>query len=98
MEDQQDFMTLCGYFESKVEDQVKELETRLERNKWIIAKLTHTAAFQRNMVARAMPTWEISDLICVNEIHELWNQLPKGSQPAIREEDFKLIPTKLRLH
>jgi hypothetical protein len=37
-------------------------------------------------------------LICVNEIHELWNQLPKGSQPAIREEDFKLIPTKLRLH
>jgi hypothetical protein len=33
VDNQQDFMTLRGYFESIVEDQVKELETILERNK-----------------------------------------------------------------
>jgi hypothetical protein len=28
----------------------------------------------------------------------LRNQLPEESQPAVRKEDFKLIPTELRLH
>jgi chromosome segregation ATPase len=69
VDDQQDFMTLHGYFEAKVEDQVKELETRLERNKRNIALLTRTAVYLRDMVARALQTWEISDSIRVDEIH-----------------------------
>jgi hypothetical protein len=64
-------MTLRGYFESTVKDQVKELETSLERNKWNIAKLTHIAVFLHNKAARAMQTWELSDSIRVDEIHEL---------------------------
>jgi hypothetical protein len=98
VEDQQDFMTLHGYLEAKVEDKVKELETRLERNKRNIAMLTHTTVYLRDKAARAMQTWEISDSIRVDEIHELRNQLPEESQPMVRKEDFKLIPTKLHLH
>jgi chromosome segregation ATPase len=98
VDDQQDFMTLHGYFEAKVEDRVKELETRLERNKRNIALLTRTAVYLRDKAARALQTWEISDSIRVDEIHELRNQLPEESQPMVRKEDFKLIPTELRLH
>jgi hypothetical protein len=76
----------------KVEDKVKELETRLERNKRNIAMLTRTAVYLRDKAARAMQTWEISDLIRIDEIHELRNQLPEESQPMVRKEDFKLIP------
>lgn len=72
-------MTLYGYFESKVEDQVKELDTRLENNKWNIAKLTRTTVFLCSKAARSMQTWEISYSICVDEIDERWNQLPEGS-------------------
>jgi hypothetical protein len=96
--DQQDLMTLHGYLEAKVEDKVKEIETRLERNKGNIAMLTRTAVYLRDMAACAMQTWEISDLIRVDEIHELRNQLPEEGQPMVRKEDFKLIPTKLHLH
>jgi hypothetical protein len=60
--------------------------------------LTRTAVYLRDKAARAMQTWEISDLIRVDEIHELRNQLPEESQPMVRKEDFKLIPTELRLH
>jgi myosin heavy subunit len=98
VDDQQDFMTLHGYFEAKTEDRVKELETRLERNKKNIALLTRTAVYLRDKAARALQTWEISDSIRVDEIHELRNQLPEESQPLVRKEDFKLIPTELRLH
>jgi chromosome segregation ATPase len=98
MEDQQDFMTLHGYLEAKVEDKVKELETRLERNKGNIAMLTRTIVYLHDKAARAMRTWEISDSIRVDAIHELRNQLPEESQPMVRKEDFKLIPTELHLH
>jgi hypothetical protein len=98
VEDQQDFMTLHGYLETKVEDKVKELETRLERNKRNIAMLTRTIVYLHDKAARALQTWEISDSISVDEIHELRNQLPEESQPMLRKEDFKLIPIELRLH
>jgi hypothetical protein len=42
--------------------------------------------------------WEISNSIHVDEIHEQRNQLPEEGQHMVRKEDFKLIPTKLRLH
>jgi hypothetical protein len=98
VEDQQDFMTLHGYIEAKVEDKVKELETRLERNKRNIAMLTRTTVYLRDKAARAMQMLEISDSIRVDEIHELRNQLPVESQTMVRKEDFKLIPTELHLH
>jgi hypothetical protein len=98
VEDQQDFMTLHGYLEAKVEDKVKELKTRLERNKRKITMLTRTTVYLRDKAARAMQTWEISDSIRVDEIHKLRNQLPEESHPMVRKEDFKLIPTELRLH
>jgi hypothetical protein len=98
VEDQQDFMTLHGYLEAKVEDKVKELETRLDRNKGNIAMLIRTAVYLRDKAARAMQTWEISNLIRVDEIHKLRNQLHEGSQPMVRKEDFKLIPIEPRLH
>jgi hypothetical protein len=98
VDDQQDFMTLHGYFEAKVEDRVKELETRLERNKKNIALLTRTAVYLRDKAARALQTWEIFDSIRVDEIHELKDRLPEERQPLVRKEDFKLIPTELRLH
>jgi hypothetical protein len=81
-----------------VEDKVKELETRLERNKGNISMLTHTAVYLHDKAARAMQTWEISDSIHVDEINELRDQLPEESQPMARKEDFKLIPTELHLH
>jgi hypothetical protein len=56
-----------------VEERVKELETRLERNKKNIALLTRTAVYLRDKAARALQTWEISDSIRVDEIHELRN-------------------------
>jgi chromosome segregation ATPase len=98
VDDQQDFMTLHGYFEAKMEDRVKELETRLERNKRNITLLTRTAVYLRDKAARALQTWEISNSIRVDEIYELRNQLPEESQPLVRKEYFKLIPTELRLH
>jgi hypothetical protein len=52
---------------------VKELETRLERNKGNIAILTRTIVSLCDKAARAMQTWEISDSIRVDEIHELRN-------------------------
>jgi hypothetical protein len=91
-------MTLHGYLEAKVEDKVKELETKLERNKRNIAMLTRTAVYLRDKATRTMQTWEISDSIRVDEIHELRNHLPEESQPMVRKEDFKLIPTELGLH
>jgi chromosome segregation ATPase len=54
VEDQQDFMTLHGYLEAKVEDKVKELETRLERNQRNIAMLTCTAVYLHDKAARAL--------------------------------------------
>jgi hypothetical protein len=80
VDDQQNFMTLRAYFESTVEDQVKELGTRLERNMWNIAKLTHTIVFLRDKAAHTMQTWELSDSIRVDEIHELRNQLPRRTR------------------
>jgi hypothetical protein len=77
---------------------VKELETRLERNKRNITLLTRTAVYLRDKVVRALQTWEISNSIRVDEIYELRNQLPEESQPLVRKEYFKLIPTELRLH
>jgi hypothetical protein len=77
---------------------VKELETRLERNRGNIAMLTYTTVYLHDKAACAMKTWEISDSIRVDEIHEQRNQLPKGSQPMVRKEDFKLIPTELHRH
>jgi hypothetical protein len=70
----------------------------LERNKRNIALLTRTAVYLRDKAAHALQTWEISDSIHIDEIHELRNQLPEESQPMVRKEDFKLIPTELRLH
>jgi hypothetical protein len=91
-------MTLHSYLEAKVEDKVKELKTRLERNKENIAMLTRTTVYLRDKAAHTMQTWEISDSIRVDEIHELRSQLLRESQPMVRKEDFKLILTELRLH
>jgi hypothetical protein len=88
VEDQQDFMTLHGYLEAKVEDKVKELETRLERNKGNIAMLTRTTVYLRDKATRAMKTWEIFDSILIDEIHELRNQLPEESQPLCPHEEM----------
>jgi hypothetical protein len=63
-------MTLHGYLEAKVEDKVKELETRLETNKGNITMLTRTAVYLCDKAACTMQTWEISDSIRVDEIHE----------------------------
>jgi hypothetical protein len=49
-------MTLHVYMEAKVEDMVKELETRLERNKGNIAMLTRTIVYLHDKAARTMQT------------------------------------------
>jgi hypothetical protein len=53
VEDQQDFMTLHGYLEAKVEDKVKVLETRLERNKGNIIILTRCVPSRQGRTCHA---------------------------------------------
>ncbi|RLN08470.1 hypothetical protein C2845_PM11G07350 [Panicum miliaceum] len=60
--------------------------------------LTRTSVFYRNKAAHALQTWELSDSIRVGELHELRDRLPQEDRPTLRKENFKLIPTELRLH
>ena len=43
---------------------------------------------------RTLKTWMESDSIRVDEIQELLDMLPEEYQPAIRKEDFSLVPTE----
>jgi len=48
----------------------------------------------KNKVDHSLKTWMESDSIRVDEIQELLDMLPEEYQPAIRKEDFSLVPTE----
>ena len=56
----------------------------------------HLAALElvQDKAVRTLKTWMESDSIRVDEIHELLDMLPEEYQPAIRKEDFSLVPTE----
>lgn len=51
----------------------------------------------KDKVDRTLKTWMESDSIQVDKIQETLDQLPEEYQPAVRKEDFSLIPTELGL-
>ena len=56
----------------------------------------HLAAMEpvQDKADRTLKTWMESDSIRVDEIQELLDLLPEEYQPAIRKEDFSLVPTE----
>ena len=48
----------------------------------------------QNKADCTLKTWMESDSIRVDEIQELLDMLPEEYQPAIRKEDFSLVPTE----
>ena len=78
-------------------NEVAQAETELVHPKSRQAELEEaylaTIELLKNKADCTLKTWMESDSIRVDEIQELLDMLPEEYQPAIRKEDFSLVPT-----